>query len=45
MPSAEIVEIEKLRFGYADRELLKDISLTIPRGKVVGIMGASGSGK
>ena len=45
MPSDHIVEISKLRFGYADRELLKGISLTIPRGKVVGIMGASGCGK
>jgi len=45
MPSDNIVEISKLRFGYADRELLKGISLTIPRGEVVGIMGASGCGK
>src|SRR5215203_2332738 len=45
MPADDIVEIENLRFGYADRPLLKGINLTIPRGKVVGIMGASGSGK
>jgi len=45
MPADHIVEISKLRFGYAGRPLLKDINLTIPRGKVVGIMGASGSGK
>ena len=45
MQAENIVEISKLRFGYADRELLKGISLTIPRGKVVGIMGASGCGK
>src|SRR3954469_22260012 len=45
MPSADIVEINDLKFGYADRPLLKGITLTIPRGKVVGIMGASGSGK
>jgi len=45
MSSDNIVEISKLRFGYADRELLKGISLTIARGKVVGIMGASGCGK
>jgi phospholipid/cholesterol/gamma-HCH transport system ATP-binding protein len=45
MPSDNIVEISELRFGYADRELLKGISLTIPRGEVVGIMGASGCGK
>jgi phospholipid/cholesterol/gamma-HCH transport system ATP-binding protein len=45
MPSDDIVEISNLKFGYADRPLLKGINLTIPRGKVVGIMGASGSGK
>jgi len=45
MPADDIVEIKDLRFAYADRPLLKGINLTIPRGKVVGIMGASGSGK
>ena len=45
MPSDNIVEISKLRFGYAERALLRDISLAIPRGKLVGIMGASGCGK
>lgn len=45
MASDNIVEIDQLRFGYADRELLKGIKLSIPRGKVVGIMGASGCGK
>ncbi|MEO7725766.1 MAG: ABC transporter ATP-binding protein [Burkholderiales bacterium] len=45
MPADDIVEIHDLRFAYADRPLLKGINLTIPRGKVVGIMGASGSGK
>jgi phospholipid/cholesterol/gamma-HCH transport system ATP-binding protein len=45
MQEDNIVEISKLRFGYADRALLKDINLAIPRGSVVGIMGASGSGK
>jgi len=45
MQEDNIVEISKLRFGYADRALLKDINLAIPRGSVVGIMGPSGSGK
>ena len=45
MPSDHIVEISKLSFAYGGRPLLKDINLTIPRGKVVGIMGASGCGK
>ena len=45
MPSEHIVEISNLQFAYGDRPLLKGVSLTIPRGKVVGIMGASGCGK
>jgi phospholipid/cholesterol/gamma-HCH transport system ATP-binding protein len=45
MQADNIVEIGKLRFGYANRAVLKDINLAIPRGSVVGIMGASGSGK
>ncbi|MDB5809924.1 MAG: transporter ATP-binding protein [Betaproteobacteria bacterium] len=45
MPTDDIVEISDLRFAYPGRPLLKGINLTIPRGKVVGIMGASGSGK
>ena len=45
MTADHIVEISNLSFAYGDRPLLKGISLTIPRGKVVGIMGASGCGK
>mgnify|MGYP001187792269 CR=1 FL=1 len=45
MESENIVEVSELRFGYADRDLLKGINLAIPRGKVVGIMGSSGCGK
>ena len=45
MQADNIVEISRLRFGYADRPLLTDINLVIPRGSVVGIMGPSGSGK
>jgi phospholipid/cholesterol/gamma-HCH transport system ATP-binding protein len=45
MSAENIVEISNLRFGYVDRPLLKGVSLSIPRRKVVGIMGASGCGK
>src|SRR5688572_4931978 len=45
MPSEPIVEISDLAFAYGNREIFTHVSLTIPRGKVVGIMGASGSGK
>lgn len=40
-----IVEINDLRFSRGDRLILKDLSLTIERGKVTAIMGGSGCGK
>jgi len=39
------VEIEGLGFSYGDLEIFRGLSLTIPHGKVVGILGGSGSGK
>jgi phospholipid/cholesterol/gamma-HCH transport system ATP-binding protein len=40
-----LIEVEDLHFAYNAHQVLKGVNLTIPRGKVVGIMGASGSGK
>ncbi len=40
-----LLEVNDLHFSYGPRKVLKGINLTIPRGKIVGIMGASGSGK
>jgi phospholipid/cholesterol/gamma-HCH transport system ATP-binding protein len=41
-----VVEIHNVAFGYdAARPVLRDVSLTIARGAVVGIMGQSGCGK
>jgi phospholipid/cholesterol/gamma-HCH transport system ATP-binding protein len=40
-----LVEISDLRFRYGPREILKGISLRIPRGKIVAILGTSGCGK
>ena len=34
-----------LTFGYGERVILDDISLSVPRGKVTALMGASGGGK
>ena len=42
---SNIVEIRDLVFGYGDREILSGINMTFPKGKVVAIMGGSGSGK
>ena len=38
-------EARKVRFAYAEEEVLHDLSLTIPKRKIVGITGRSGSGK
>ena len=40
-----LIEVKDLHFSYGTRKVLKGINLTIPRGKVVGIMGPSGCGK
>lgn len=45
MSAENIVEITDLRFSYGRHEIFKRINLSIPRGKVVGIMGSSGCGK
>ena len=39
------VELDGVRFGYDRRPVLDGISMVIPRGKVVAIMGGSGCGK
>ena len=41
----DAVEIDDLYFSYGDLEIFRGLSLSIPRGKVVAILGASGSGK
>ncbi|PIT79060.1 ABC transporter ATP-binding protein [Limnohabitans sp. B9-3] len=40
-----LVELRDIRFGYGERVILDGISLTVPRGKVTALMGASGGGK
>ena len=45
MAAASIVEISDLAFAYGEHEIFRDVDLTIPQGRIVGIMGASGSGK
>jgi phospholipid/cholesterol/gamma-HCH transport system ATP-binding protein len=42
---APLVQISNLSFSYDRRPILTGINLTIPRGKVVAIMGSSGCGK
>jgi len=40
-----LVECRNLSFGYGSRLILDNLSLTVPRGKVTALMGASGGGK
>jgi phospholipid/cholesterol/gamma-HCH transport system ATP-binding protein len=43
--SPSLVELRNLTFGYGERVILDDITLSVPRGKVTALMGASGGGK
>ncbi len=45
MTSDAFINIDRVTFGYDQRVILSDVSLTFPRGKVVAIMGGSGCGK
>jgi len=45
VPSEILVDVESVGFTYDRRPVLKGISMRIPRGKIVALMGASGSGK
>ncbi len=40
-----LVELRSVTCGYGERVILEDISLVVPRGKVVALMGTSGGGK
>lgn len=41
----ELLECNGLSKNYGDREILKDINITIPRGKIIGLLGKNGTGK
>lgn len=43
--NTSLVELQNVRFGYGERVILDNLSLTLPKGKVTVLMGASGGGK
>jgi phospholipid/cholesterol/gamma-HCH transport system ATP-binding protein len=43
--AGNLVEIRDLHFAYNTHEVFRGLSLDVPRGKVVGILGTSGCGK
>ncbi len=42
---SNLVDIRDLHFGYNDRPILSGLTMQFPRGKVIAVMGGSGSGK
>ncbi len=44
-PNVAAIELVDVSFGYDRRPVLRGITMTVPRGKVVAIMGGSGCGK
>ena len=44
-PETAAVQLTDVTFGYDVRPVLRGITMTIPRGKIVAIMGGSGCGK
>ena len=45
MDDNNLIEVRDLHFAYGKRKILKGINLSIPKGKLVAILGASGVGK
>lgn len=41
----ELLECRHVSKSYSKKEVLKDINLTIPRGKIIGLLGKNGMGK
>jgi phospholipid/cholesterol/gamma-HCH transport system ATP-binding protein len=40
-----LVEVRDVNFSYGGRPILKGINMTLPKGKVIAVMGGSGCGK
>ena len=42
---SNLIELRDVTCGYGDRIILENVNLTVPRGKVLALMGTSGGGK
>lgn len=43
--SAPVIEMEDVNFAYGDLQALRDVTLTVPDGDFLAVLGANGSGK
>ena len=41
----ELLQCINLSKSFGDKQILKGINLTIPRGKIIGLLGKNGTGK
>ena len=41
----ELLQLKNVYKSYGEKAVLKDINLTIPRGKIIGLLGKNGTGK
>ena len=41
----KLIEIKKLNKSYGEKQVLKDVNLTLEKGKIIGLLGKNGTGK
>ena len=41
----ELLECKKIYKSYGEKQVLKNVNLKIPRGKIIGLLGKNGTGK